>query len=242
MKLFKCSLVVVSLLPALAQGQSASRPSQSTIRQWQSRKYGMFIHFGLFSTLGGVWKGKQYSGNYSEQIQSDAQIPEHEYAALAGEFNPTQWDADAIVKLAEDAGMKFIVLTAKHHDGFNMFATKQSSYNIVDATPYKRDIVKSLADACRRRGMPFGVYYSTIDWHWGDIPSEKNDNPISPTHEKFNVAQLHELLSNYGALSEVWFDMGHPTALQSADFADTVHRLQPECMISRPDLEQRRRF
>lgn len=237
MHLRKYCLVVLSYLlccvpGVMAQDQSAPRPSQNTIRQWQSRKYGMFIHFGLFSALGGVWNGKEYSGNYSEQIQSDAHIPEKEYAALAAQFNPRQWDADAIVKLAEEAGMKFIVLTAKHHDGFNMFGTKQSSYNVVDATPYKRDIVKSLADACKRHGMPFGVYYSTIDWHWGDIPSEKNDNPISPAHEEFNVAQLRELLANYGALSEIWFDMGHPTPLQSRHFAETVHRLQPECMIS----------
>jgi alpha-L-fucosidase len=230
MQLRHYSLILICLLSATAQ--EAPRPNQTTIRQWQSRKYGMFIHFGLFSTLGGVWKGKQYAGNYSEQIQSDAHIPENDYAALAAEFNPTQWDAEAIVKLAEDAGMKFIVLTAKHHDGFNMFATKQSSYNVVGATPYKRDIVKSLADACRRHGMPFGVYYSTIDWHWGDIPNEKNDNPLSAAHEAFNVAQLEELVSNYGPLSEIWFDMGHPTALQSRHFADTVHRLQPECMIS----------
>ena len=192
----------------------------------------MFIHFGLFSSLGGIWQGKQYSGNYSEQIQSDAHIPENEYAALAAQFNPAQWDPETIVKLAEDAGMKFIVITAKHHDGFNMFATKQSSYNIADATPYKRDIVKSLADACRHHGMPFGVYYSTIDWHWGDTPAEKNDNPLSSAHEEFNVAQLRELLTNYGPLSEIWFDMGHPTAPQSHHFAETVHTLQPECMIS----------
>jgi alpha-L-fucosidase len=226
------ALILLYSLPFAAAQQSVSRPSESTIRQWQSRKYGMFIHFGLFSTLGGVWQGKQYSGNYSEQIQSDAHIPESDYAALAAQFNLTQWDAEAIVKLAEDAGMKFIVLTAKHHDGFNMFATKQSGYSIVDATPYQRDIVKSLADACRRHNMPFGVYYSTIDWHWGDTPGEKNDNPLSAAHEGFNVAQLRELLTNYGPLSEIWFDMGHPTAPQSRHFAETVHALQPECMIS----------
>ncbi len=114
-------LLLLSCLIVNAQ----ARPKPETVKQWQSRKYGMFIHFGLFSTLGGVWNGKQYSGNYSEQIQSDAHIPEGEYEALAAKFNPTQWDAEAIVKLAEDAGMKFIVITAKHHDGFNMFATKQ---------------------------------------------------------------------------------------------------------------------
>ncbi len=192
----------------------------------------MFIHFGLYSTLGGVWKGKQYSGNYSEQIESDAHIPEAEYAALASKFDPVRWDPDAIVQLAIDAGMKFIVITAKHHDGFSLFATRQSKFNSAEATPFKKDIVKSLAEACAKRGIPFGVYYSTIDWHFGDVPQEANDNPISRKHEEFNVSQLHELLTGYGALTEIWFDMGHPTPLQSRHFADEVHSLQPECMIS----------
>jgi len=229
MNLLRLTVIVLCSLPCIS---AQERPSAAAIKQWQSRKYGMFIHFGLFSTLGGVWNGKPYSGNYSEQIQSDANIPGPEYAALAAQFNPTQWDAEAIVKLAEDAGMKFIVLTAKHHDGFNMFATKQTDYNIVQQTPYQRDVVKSLADACQRHHMAFGVYYSTIDWHYGDIPQRRNDNPISPEHEAFNVAQLEELLTNYGPVSEIWFDMGHATALQSRHFAETVHKLQPDCMIS----------
>ncbi|MBV8551070.1 MAG: alpha-L-fucosidase [Acidobacteriaceae bacterium] len=191
-----------------------------------------FIHFGLYSALGGVWRGRQYAGNYSEQIQSDAHIPEEQYAKLASQFDPEKWDPDAVVQLAQDAGMKFIVLTSKHHDGFNMFHTRLSTYNVVDATPYRRDIVKGLADACARHHMPFGVYYSTIDWHFGDVPSKRNDNPISAAHEDFNASQLKELMTNYGPISEIWFDMGHPTPLQSKHFADTVHALQPECMIS----------
>ncbi len=210
----------------------AQRPDEATIRQWQSRKFGMFIHFGLYSELGGVWKGKQYSGNYSEQIESDAHIPQAEYAAMAANFNPDKWDADQVVQLAIDAGMKFIVITAKHHDGFSMFGTQQCGYNIVDATPYKRDVVKSLSEACRKRDMPFGVYYSTIDWHYGDVPSQKNDNALSAAHEDFNVAQLRELLTGYGPITEIWFDMGHPTPPQSRHFAETVHGLQPQCLIS----------
>jgi alpha-L-fucosidase len=232
---FLCGLLLL-LFPVSASAQSGqqqtARPSPETIREWQSRKYGMFIHFGLYSTLGGMWKGKQYSGNYSEQIESDAHIPEAEYAALASKFDPAKWDPDAIVQLAIDAGMKFIVLTAKHHDGFSLFATKQSTFNSVEATPFKRDIVKSLAEACAKRGMPFGVYYSTIDWHFGDVPQEANDNPISRKHEEFNAAQLRELMTGYGPLTEIWFDMGHPTPLQSRHFVDVVHGLQPECMIS----------
>jgi alpha-L-fucosidase len=224
-------LLFLSISASAAHAAEAPRPSSATIRDWQDRKYGMFIHFGLYSTLGGVWKGQQYSGNYSEQIESDAHIPEAEYAALASNFDPQKWDPDAIVQLAIDAGMKFIVLTAKHHDGFSLFATRQSSFNSAEATPFKKDIVKSLAEACAKHGMPFGVYYSTIDWHFGDVPHQANDNPISQKHEEFNIAQLHELLTGYGSLTEIWFDMGHPTPLQSRHFADEVHSLQPQCMI-----------
>ena len=226
-----CLAIVLSRIAPAAAADPA-RPSQRAVRQWQSRKYGMFIHFGLYSQLGGVWNGRRYSGNYSEQIQSDAHIPRAEYERLAAEFNPTRWDPEAIVRLAQDAGMQFIVITAKHHDGFSLFATRASPFNIVDASPYRKDIVKGLADACARHGMAFGVYYSTIDWHYGDPPDYRNDNPISPAHENFNLAQLRELATNYGPLSEIWFDMGHPTPLQSQRFADQVHRYQPGCMVS----------
>jgi alpha-L-fucosidase len=228
------SLVLVLALlvqPSLAEISSA-RPNAGTVQQWQSRKFGMFIHFGLYSMLGGIWKSKRYSGNYSEQIQSDARIPETEYAALAKTFRPEQWDPDAIVRLARDAGMQFIVLTAKHHDGFNLFRTQQTDFNIVDGTPYGRDIVKSLAEACARQHMPFGVYYSTIDWHYGDTPEPRNDNRISEAHEEFNARQLKELMTHYGPLTEIWFDMGHPTKLQSEHFANVVHQYQPNCLVS----------
>lgn len=231
LSLFVGMVLFLSARSAWAAGDH-DRPSAVTVRQWQSRKYGMFIHFGLYSMLGGVWNGKRYSGNYSEQIQSDAHIPEAEYAALAGRFQPDRWDADAIVRLAQEAGMQFIVLTAKHHDGFSLFRTQASACNVVNASPYGKDIIRSLAEACARHHMPFGVYYSTIDWHFGDVPNERNDNPISPAHEEFNVQQLQELMTQYGPISEIWFDMGHPTKLQSKRFADTVHRYQPETMVS----------
>ena len=210
------------------------RPTQATIEQWKDRKFGMFIHFGLYSTLGGVWDGKQIDNGYSEQIMANAPIPLDKYAALAANFNPTRFDPDAIVALAKAAGMKFIVITAKHHDGFNMFHTQQTPYNIVDATPYHKDVVKQLEEACARAGMKFGVYYSSIDWHYPGASSyiEGNSNPIPQAHEDFNVAQLKELLTNYGPLSEIWFDMGKPTPLQSERFARTVHDLQSQTMVS----------
>jgi alpha-L-fucosidase len=208
------------------------RPTAKAVQEWQSRKFGMFIHFGLYSELGGVWHGKNYDGNYSEQIQSDAHISEPEYAALAQTFQPEHWDPDAIVQLARDAGMQFVVLTAKHHDGFNLFRTHQTKFNVVDGTPYGREIVKSLAGACARRHMPFGIYYSTIDWHYGDTPEPRNDNRISAAHQEFNSRQLKELMTQYGPLTEIWFDMGHPTKLQSQEFADVVHQYQPNCLVS----------
>ncbi|GAB3792654.1 alpha-L-fucosidase [Dyella agri] len=209
------------------------RPDAATVQAWQARKFGLFIHFGLYSQLGGVWDGKRITQGYSEQIQSFAPVPIDQYEALAKRFDPEKFDPDAIVALAKAAGMKFIVLTAKHHDGFAMFHTAQNPYDIVDATPYKRDVVKALADACARARMPFGVYYSTIDWHWmhGQYRPD-NDNPITPAQADFNVAQIRELMSHYGSISEVWFDMGMPTPAQSERFARAVHELQPQTMVS----------
>jgi alpha-L-fucosidase len=164
----------------------------------------------------------------------NAPIPLDEYASTAKSFNPTKWDPDAVVALAKAAGMRYIVITSKHHDGFNMFHTAQSKYNVVDATPYHRDVVKELADACKRGGIGFGVYYSSIDWHQPGMDHyiEGNSNPLSEEHAQFNAAQLRELLSNYGSISEIWFDMGKPTPEQSDLFATTVHKLQPQTMVS----------
>jgi len=213
--------------------QGGPRPDAATVQAWQARKFGLFIHFGLYSQLGGVWDGKRVTQGYSEQIQSFAPVPIAQYEALAKRFDPEKFDPDAIVALAKAAGMKFIVLTARHHDGFAMFHTAQNRYDIVDGTPYKRDVVKLLAEACARAQMPFGVYYSTIDWHWmhGQYRPD-NDNPITPAQADFNAAQIRELMSGYGPISEVWFDMGKPTPAQSARFARTVHELQPQTMVS----------
>jgi alpha-L-fucosidase len=230
-------LLLSTLFAQPAVVPAPKRPSPAAIGQWQARKFGLFIHFGLYSELGGVWKGERVDG-YNEQIRLHAHISKDDYAAVAARFNPVKWDSEAIVKLAQDAGMKFIVITSKHHDGFNMFQTRESKFNIVDATPYKKDIVKGLADACARHGMKFGVYYSTIDWHdprangISKPPAEENDNEIPEAHENYNVAQLKELTTRYGPLSEIWFDMGRPTPEQSRRFAATVHAAQPDCMVS----------
>ena len=136
---------------------SEPRPSAATVDAWQARRFGMFIHFGLYSEPGGVWQGKNIDSGYSEQIMANAPISRDDYASLAKSFDPEKFNADAIVALAKTAGMRFLVVTAKHHDGFAMFGTKQSDYNIVQATPYHKDVVKQLAEACRRGGLKFGV-------------------------------------------------------------------------------------
>ena len=216
------------------QPPAGAGPDARTIQDWQDRKFGMFIHFGLYAVAGGMWNGKRVDNGYSEQIRANAPIAPEQYDALARQFNPMNFDADAIVALAKAAGMKFIVITAKHHDGFNLFRTAQTPYNTVDGTPYRKDIVKELAEACARGGLKFGVYYSTIDWHHpgGNPYIEGNSNPITPAQEAFNVAQLKELLGHYGPIAEIWFDMGKPTPAQSLHFAQTVHQLQPQTMIS----------
>lgn len=216
------------------QPRQSIGPSAATIQAWQDRKFGMFIHFGLYSIAGGMWNGKRVDNGYSEQIFANGPIPAKDYEALARQFDPEKFDPDAIVAMAKAAGMKFIVITAKHHDGFNLFQTAETPYNAVDGTPYHRDIVKELAEACARGGLKFGVYYSTIDWHHpgGNKYIEGNSNPITAEQEAFNVAQLKELLGHYGPISEIWFDMGKPTPAQSAHFAQTVHTLQPQTMIS----------
>lgn len=208
------------------------RPSPEAIAAWQNRKFGMFIHWGLYSIPAGMWKGEKITSIYSEQIQLRAGIPTAEYAQLARGFNPTAWNPQQIVELAKAAGMRFIVITAKHHDGFCLFHSRQTSFNAVDGTPYGKDIIHELARVTRAAGLHFGVYFSSIDWHWGCEPQLDNNNSIPKELEDFNVAQLQELTSNYGPLSEIWFDMGNPTPQQSKRLANTVHAAQPDCMVS----------
>ena len=209
------------------------------IETWKAMKFGMFIHWGVYSIPAGVWKGKQIE-KLGEQIMRHAKISVDEYEAIAKQFNPVNFDPDAIVKMAKNAGMKYIILTAKHHDGFAMFETATTNYDIVDFTPYKKDILKQLADACKRHNLKLGVYYSTPDWHFNGDDQEINpvDNKISvfgkvsKANEDYQVAQLKELLSNYGDLVEVFFDMGEPTKAQSKRFKETVLELQPNCLIN----------
>ena len=201
---------------------------------WENQKFSMFIHWGLYSIPAGIWEGEKING-YSEQIKGHANISTTEYRKLAAQFNPTNWNADSVALLAQEAGMRSIIITAKHHDGFCMFDSKHTKFDVVDATPFKKDILKNLAEACKHHHLKFGVYFSLIDWDYeGAAPFEsvRNSDSIPPLHHQYNLNQIAELLTNYGEISEIWFDMGSPTYNQSKEIATLVKNLQPNCMIS----------
>ncbi|GAA2059759.1 hypothetical protein GCM10009801_00730 [Streptomyces albiaxialis] len=208
------------------------RSSDPRLAAWQRLQYGMFIHWGLYSELGGVWKGKPVTKGYSEQIQMWADITHSEYAEVAKRFSADKFDPSAICSLAKDAGMKYVVITSKHHDGFSMFDTKTTDYDVVDRTPYGKDPLKALSEECRSQGLKFGVYFSLVDWHQGHDFDPDNNNPIPKSMEPLIKRQLSELMSNYGPISEVWFDMSSPTAAQSRAFAGIVHDKQPGATVS----------
>lgn len=212
--------------------------------------YGLFVHYGLYSLAGGVWNGKQIP-YYAEQIMNHARITPSDYEKLAQQFTAEKFNADSIVQLAQDAGMQYVLFTAKHHDGFCLFNSPSSKgYNSVEATPSHRDLVKELAEACARRQMKLGLYYSLPDWHYPysrPIERPANDTTtnctqfvnqvysplelISDSLENYIVAQLQELLTQYGPICTLWFDMGLPTPVQSERFRATVKALQPDCLV-----------
>ena len=185
--------------------------------QWfTDAKYGMFIHFGLYSQPGGVWKGDTIK-QYAEWIQAHADIPPEEYNKLTDTFNPVDFDAEFIASLAEKAGMKYVVITAKHHEGFCLWDSKFTDYDIA-STPFKRDILKELSEACRRHDIRFGTYYSIIDWHhpsqernpdgndgwsrWGEIGMKPG---MKAVYVEYMKNQIRELIENYDT-DILWFD------------------------------------
>ena len=236
----------VSLPPNETMVQRDSR-----LAWWREAKFGMFIHWGLYSQLAGEWKGGYYSG-IGEWIMYKARIPLADYQQVAAQFNPVKFDAEAWAQLAQDAGMKYLILTSKHHDGFAMFGSKADAFNIVDATPFKRDPVKELAAACAKRGIKFGVYYSQAqDWsapggaiwtgqHEADpiyqVPQwdPKQNGDFDTYFNTKALPQVRELLSTYGPIAVVWFDtpLGVMNVERAAKLQALVHDLQPKCLIS----------
>jgi alpha-L-fucosidase len=216
----------------------AETPQQheAKMRWWREARFGMFIHWGLYATYAGVYHDKPVGG-LGEWIQHNAKIPVAEYAANAPQFNPTKFDADAWVSLAKAAGQKYIVITAKHHEGFAMFHTAVDGFNLYDATPFKRDPIKELAEACAKQGIKFGVYYSQAqDWHHtggaGVTWDKSHDGDMDDYLDKVAVPQVRELLTNYGPIAELWWDTAfNMTPARAQKFFADVN-LQPTVVMN----------
>jgi alpha-L-fucosidase len=222
----------------VGSGQRAEARRDPRLDWWREARFGMFIHWGLYAILAGRWKGEAIPG-IGEWIMERARIPVREYEPLAKQFNPTKFDAAAWVSLARRAGQKYLVITAKHHDGFSMFDSKLTEYDIVDATPFKRDPLRELAAECGRQGLKFCFYYSqTQDWHHpdgdgNDWDYDESKKDFAGYLESYVKPQVRELLTNYGPIGLVWFDTPKGISLeQSQELVDFVHAIQPECLVS----------
>jgi alpha-L-fucosidase len=232
-------IALAATLAALAQTPTPEQIREKRLEWWREARFGMFIHWGLYAVPAGEWKGKPIEG-IGEWIMNRAKIPVAEYEQLARQFNPVKFNADEWVAVAKSAGAKYIVITSKHHDGFAMYGSKVSRYNIVDATPFHRDPMKELAAACQKAGIRLCFYYSqTQDWHepdgngntW-DWPDESKKDFTRYLEEKVKP-QVRELLTNYGPIGLIWFDTPRViTKQQSQELADLVHQLQPDCIVS----------
>jgi alpha-L-fucosidase len=203
---------------------------------FKNAKYGLFIHFGLYSLLAGKWQEQETRG-LAEWIQNDLDIPPDDYAQLASQFDPTLFNAKEIARKAKKWGMRYLCFTAKHHDGFALFDSKVSDFNSVSASPCKRDFVAELAQACQQEGLTFCLYYSQAqDWHHPG--GYRAYHPNDPTgfesyFEQICLPQVRELLSNYGPIGMLWFDtsmeMSHAQSLRLVNLA---RELQPNCLIN----------
>ncbi len=224
------------------EAEKAQRPgarADSRLDWWRRARFGAFVHWGLYA-MDDPWTDRPARADHwtQEWVMQVRRIPAGEYEALAGRFNPTAFDADQWVDTFLRAGQRYLVMTSKHHDGFCLFHSERTDFNVVDATPFGRDVIGELADACRRHTLPFGVYYSqTQDWHHPD--GHGNDWDFDPEGKDFDRylreyvrPQVRELLTGYGPIAILWFDTPMiMTAEQSRGLLDLVHELQPACLV-----------
>ncbi len=235
----KILLVIATLLMSyVGMAQETYHPTAENLKareQFQDEKFGIFLHWGLYSMVGaGEW------------VMTNRDINYKEYPKLAKTFYPSEFDADAWVKAIKAAGARYITITTRHHDGFSLFKTTTSTYNSVDGTPFKRDIIKEMADACQRNGIKLHLYYSHLDWGREDYPQGRTGLGTGrdkgkanwSSYYKFMNTQLTELLTHYGPIGAVWFDgwWDHDSDAKPFDWQlpeqyAMIHRLQPQCLI-----------
>ena len=248
---FVCAVAMSLALggrPALAAEAAAPMSPENKMAWFDAARFGMFIHWGVYSVPAGEWQGQTW---YGEWFQLETRMPAAKYAGFAAQFNPVQFDANAWVKVAKSAGVKYIVITSKHHDGFCMFDTKLTGYNIVQATPWHRDPLKELAAACQAAGIKLCFYYSVPDWHSPDFPAKYSqhkfhgDPQADADLEKYVTyvkGQIRELLTNYGPVGILWFDDGGSfegldraqvaRLMHAQEIIDEIHQLQPQCLVN----------
>lgn len=227
-------LLMVACLTASAQYQ-ASPEILKARTEFQDNKFGIYIHWGLYSMLGnGEW------------VMSNRNINYKEYTHLADGFYPSKFDAEEWVKAFKAAGARYVTFTTRHHDGFSMFKTSANNYNIVDGTPFHRDVLKELADACQKYGIKLHLYYSHVDWSRPDYPQGWSGMGVGKPKDQYNYDsylafmkhQLTELLTDYGPIGAIWFD-GYWDQKNNPKFDwrldeqySLIHRLQPSCLVA----------
>lgn len=236
-------------------GLNEDETHERRIAWWREARLGLFIHWGPYALPAGEWEGKEVEASYSEHIMLRARIPVQAYEEMAKGFNPTGFDAGRWVKTAKRAGLKYIIFTAKHHDGFAMYDSKVSGYSIVRHTPFGRDPLRELQEACREEGLVLGIYYShAMDWHdpgsqgntwdfpgnigaYDEVDSWIGDEDKRTRFEQYlhrkALPQVRELLTDYGKIGLMWFDCGGKLTREQGElFLSTVHALQQDCLVN----------
>lgn len=212
MKKYIFKLLACAAFISQVNAQNSASADDARMQWWKDAKFGMFIHWGVYAVPAGTYNGKQISG-IGEWIMNRGKIPVETYKGYAKEFNPVKYNPEAWVRLAKAAGMKYIIITSKHHDGFALYDSKVTDWDVVNASPYGKDLLKPLVEACRKEGIKIGFYYSQAqDWnHPGGAASgghwdKAQDGDFDAYLDKIAVPQVREILSNYGDLDVLWWD------------------------------------
>ncbi len=234
-KIYLFFVLLVFFISLSAQQYVPTVENLKARKEFSDMKFGIFIHWGIYSMFG---QGEWYLHN--------AKLNPQEYAKAAAGFYPAQFDVSEWVAAIKDSGAKYITFTSRHHDGFSMWNTAYSDYNIVDATPYNKDVIAQLADECHKQGIMLNLYYSHIDWTREDYPQGRTArtqyrDPAKAdwtSYYNFMNNQLTELLTNYGKIGAIWFDGFWDHDMDTVPFDwqldyqyDLIHRLQPSCLI-----------
>lgn len=238
-KTLAVTIIFLFVLSTACVNNKGGEDGEDRMDWWRDARFGMFIHWGLYAVPAGEWEG---TTNHAEWIRTSAQIPLETYDGFVEQFNPVDFDADEWVKMAKDAGMKYIVITSKHHDGFCLFDSEYTDFDIM-STPFKRDILGELADACAREDIVICWYHSIMDWHHPDYLPRRNWETDRPTEgadfdsyvEDYLKKQLAELTGNYGRIGVLWFDGEWEdtwTHEKGVDLYNYVRGLQEDIIIN----------